>query len=117
MVDDASITIYLAPGAYKNFIHHAGGIKVVFGKDLAVRSNEQLHLGSVPVDLNVKCDISARTSSVTEIINEIDIAQYLIWRKKFYNNLIKTKKYAFFLYYIPDDDTTIKQVFSNKDID
>jgi len=59
--------------------------------------------------VNEKMNIVRRSSNST-VLNEVDLAQYLIWNKVFFNQIIVTPAYVFMLYYIPDEDRTVPQV-------
>jgi hypothetical protein len=61
-------------------------------------------------------DVMARSSSVTPVLNEIDILQFLIWKDVIYNQMIVTGKYGFFLYNVPDEGRIIKRAFTQEEM-
>lgn len=103
VLNNGRIFIYMMPANTDRFMVMGGGIKSEFDKDRLVR-NTELHLSIIPFEISEISDINARSSSVTDVPNEIDIAQYLMNCKKMYNQMIRAKKYTVLFYFIPQED-------------
>lgn len=108
--EDSTITVYLAPGSIPDYCIINGGIKTVFNRSYNVLSNDLLHKSILAYKLKQKGDVLIRSSDNSDILNEIDIAQYLIWKNRYYNQMITTRLFIFYLYYIPDEDRFVKRV-------
>lgn len=115
--NDGGITVYLAPGSVDGYFVLCGGIKTVFDKDLELKSNTELHKSIVVYETRNMGDVMARSSSVTPVLNEIDILQYLIWKDIVFNQMIVTEKYGFFLYNVPDEGRIIKRAFTQEEME
>lgn len=117
LVTDSGITIYMAPGSVNNYFILCGGILTEFDEDLNLKRNTELHKSIVVFESKKVGTILARSSSVTPVLNEIDILQYLVWKDVIYNQMIMTGNYSFFLYNIPDEQRIIKRVLTKKDLE
>jgi hypothetical protein len=116
IISDNRITVYLAPGSINGYFILCGGIKTEFDEDLHIIQNTELHKSIVVFKSKNMGDIMARSSSVTPVINEIDILQYLVWKNIVYNQMISTEKYGFLLYNVPDEGKIIKRIFTQEEM-
>jgi hypothetical protein len=113
---DSGVVVYLAPGSVDGYYIFCGGIKTEFDKDLNVMRNTELHKSIVVFEAQKIGEMLVRSSSVTQVLNEIDIMQYLIWKDMVYNQMIATQKYGFSLYNVPDEGRIIKKVFTMEEM-
>lgn len=116
LITDSGIVVYLAPGSVNGYFILCGSIKTEFDKDLNVARNTELHKSIVVFETRENGAILARSSSVTPVLNEIDIMQYLIWKDIVYNQMITTGKYSFLLYNVPDEGRIIKKVLATEEM-
>lgn len=114
--NDNGITVYLAPGSVNGYFILCGGIKTEFDKNKNLKSNTELHKNIVVFETRKMGDVMARFSSVTPVLNEIDILQFLIWKDVIYNQMIVTGKYGFILLNVPDEGRIIKRAFTQEEM-
>lgn len=102
--NDSSFTVYLAPESVEEYALWEGGIKSVFDQGAHLTQNMELQRSIV---VSSTKDRGVCSSSNSTVLNEADLAQYLIWNKVFFNQIIVTPTYVFMLYYIPDEDRMV----------
>ncbi len=93
-----STFVYFSPGSNNDNLILCGGIKTVFKKQ-ELLLNKKLHYSPVEFSDIPNNAVLYRTSSMNKLINEIDIAQFLIFKDWIPKQIITTRKFTFSLTY------------------
>lgn len=92
-----TIVVYFFPGSTDKYNIVCGGYRTKFNKKtFEIIENTKLHRSPLVLEEAPKNSVaSLRTSSKSDIINEVDIAQAIILKTRIPKQIIITKKYLF----------------------
>jgi hypothetical protein len=101
LFDQDTIVVYFFPGSTDKYTIVCGGYRAKFNrKTLEIIENIKLHKSPLVIEKRPRNAVgSFRTSSISEIINEVDIAQAFLLKTQMPKQYIATRKYIFIFHF------------------
>lgn len=94
--DGDTTAVYIFPGSTDDYLIFCGGYRSQYlGNELKIIDDRKLHGNPLSFKPNEEAEALFRTSSRTDLTNEVDIAQYLLTWKRAPNQIVITRKYIF----------------------